>query len=113
MTGQQADIEVANLRDSKGLEGTFRTLWDRVRKAAELIEHLKAENRSLCSKNAQLEQQLADLKAELGEKDEALRVVTEHHQEALSHSDNLFSESEKEAVKSRIRELIGKINSHL
>jgi len=113
LTGQQTDIGVANLKDSKGLEGAFRTLWDRVRKAAELIEHLKAENSALRSKTTQLEQRVADLKTELGEKVEALRVVTEHQQEVLSHGNNLFSESEKEAVKSRIRELIGRINSHL
>jgi DNA repair exonuclease SbcCD ATPase subunit len=113
LTEQEADIEVDSIRDSKGLEGIFRTLWDRVRKAAELIEHLKDENRALCSQNAQLEQQVASLKTELKEKQETLREINEQHQEVLSHSNNLYSEEEKEAVKSRIRELIARINSHL
>ena len=113
LTEQEADIEVDSIRDSKGLEGFFKTLWDRVRKAAELIEHLKGENRGLCSQNAQLEQQVASLKAELMAKQETLREVNEQHQEVLSHSNNLFTEEEKEAVKSRIRELIARINSHL
>jgi cell division protein FtsB len=113
LTEQEADIEVDSIKDSKGLEGIFRTLWDRVRKAAELIEHLKDENRNLCTQNAQLEQQVAGLNAELKVKQEALREINEQHQEVLSHSNNLFSEEEKEAVKSRIRELIARINSHL
>jgi DNA repair exonuclease SbcCD ATPase subunit len=113
LTEQEADIEVDSIRDFKGLEGIFKTLWDRVRKAAELIEHLKDENRALCSQNAQLEQQVASLKAELTEKEEALREINEQHQEVLSHSNNLFTVEEKEAVKSRIRELIARINSHL
>jgi DNA repair exonuclease SbcCD ATPase subunit len=113
LTEQQADIEVGSIRDSKGLEGIFRTLWDRVRQAAELIEHLKGENRTLRGNNTQLVEQVASLRTELKEREEALHEIKEQHQQALNRSNNVFPVAEKEAVKARIRELITKINSHL
>jgi hypothetical protein len=113
LTEQQVDVEVGSSRDSKGIEGIFRTLWDHVRKAAELIEHLKNENRTLHGTNVQLEEQMAALRAELMEKEEALRQAKEQNLQVLSHSNNLFSDEEKQILKSKIKELIVRIDSHL
>jgi peptidoglycan hydrolase CwlO-like protein len=113
LTAQQVDIEVGRNRDSKGLEGVFRTLWDHVRKATELIEHLKDENRTLQGNNVRLEEQIAAIRTDLMEKEEALRQVKQQNLQVLNHSDNLFSDEEKQVVKSKIKELITKIDSHL
>lgn len=113
MTEQQAEIEVGSNRDSKGLEGIFRTLWDHVRKAAEVIDHLKDENRTLRSNNGQLEEQVGSLRTKLVEKEEALRQVKEQNLQVLNHSNNMLSEEEKQALKSRIKELITRIDSHI
>ena len=112
MTEQQTELEVGSIRDSRGLDGVFRALWDRVRKAAELIEHLKEENRALRSNTAQLGEQLSSLKNELMAKEGALREMDEQRLQALSSANSLFSEREKEALKQKIRELIAVINSH-
>lgn len=112
MTEQQTELEVGSIRDSRGLEGVFRTLWERVKKAAELIEHLKEENRTLRSNTAQLEEQLSNLKNELMTKEGALREMNEERLQVLSSGDSLFSEQEREALKQKIRELIASINSH-
>ncbi len=112
LTEQQTELEVGSIRDSRGLEGVFRTLWERVKKAAELIEHLKEENRTLRSNTAQLEEQLSNLKNELMTKEGALREMNEERLQVLSSGDSLFSEQEREALKQRIRELIASINSH-
>lgn len=113
MTEQQTDLEVAGIRDSKGLEAVFRTLWDRVKKAAELIQHLKEENRALLSRAQGLEEQVSYLKKELSEKGEALQQMKEQQHEALSRGNNLFSDEDKEALKLKIKELLSRINSHL
>jgi FtsZ-binding cell division protein ZapB len=110
---QQAEVEVSTIRDSKGLEGIFKTLWDRVRRAAELIDYLKEENRTLQGNCSRLEEQTAKLRKELMEKEETLREVKEQHLEAISHNNNFFSEEEKQALKSRIKELLGRINTHI
>lgn len=113
LTEQQTDIEVAGIRDSKGLEAVFRTLWDRVNKAAELIQHLKEENRALQSRAEGLEEQVSYLKNEVSEKEEALRQIKEQQQQALSRGNSLFSDEEKEALKLKVKELLSRINSHL
>ena len=113
MAEQQAEVEVSTIRDSKGLEGVFQTLWDRVRKAAELIDCLKEENRTLHGNSTRLEEQVAKLRRELIEKEETLRKMEEQHLQVLSHNNNLFSEEEKQALKSRIKELLTRINTHI
>jgi hypothetical protein len=113
LTEQQVDLEVGSNRDSRGLEGIFRKLWDHVRKAAELIEHLKNENRALHGTKVQLEEQIAALRTDLVEKKEAPRQVKEQNLQVLSHSNNSFSDQEKQILKSKIKELITRIDSHL
>jgi chromosome segregation ATPase len=113
LTDQQTQFDVGSLRDSKGLEAVFKSVWDRVRKAAELIEGLKEENRSLRDRVSQLEDHLAGVKRELSEKDDAIRQLREQNLQAPVRGDNVISEEERDMLKSRIKELLTKLNSHL
>ena len=113
MAEHQVDTEIGSAKESKILEVVFKTLWDKVKRAAELIEQFREENKNLKANIENLEAQVSSLQKELNQKEETLREIKEQSIQEMSRNNSLLTEEEKEAFKARIKDLVVKINSHL
>ncbi|MBI5021068.1 MAG: hypothetical protein HZB59_06495 [Ignavibacteriales bacterium] len=98
----------------ENIEQVLRIFWEKTRRAAELISQLRETNKQLLISNQNLEQELQKTHLELvGKETEAKKLKQEHAQMQAVTSGEVFTVSEKDEVKNRIRGLIAKINSHL
>lgn len=106
--------ELTMLKDSRDPDDVLKPVWERIRLATDLISQLRDEKRILTSQAQDLERQVAALRSEIDLRDnEIKRLRSEHAQMSRSEGRQGFSDEEKEAIKSRIRDLISKINSYL
>lgn len=110
---QQAEIDVGSSRGSRALENALTTLWEKARRASEIILGLREENRILQKKAADLEAELAAIKQSLDARSQEMRSLKEQFSVLQSHNNDSFSKEEKEALKAKIQELILKIDSYL
>ncbi|HUL44405.1 MAG TPA: hypothetical protein VLY03_08615 [Bacteroidota bacterium] len=91
-----------------------RSFWEKVRQAGEIITRLREEKRELRTQVESMDRELQSLRSELRAKEQDLkRIRSEHAQVLNSNGHEFFSGEEREAIKTRIRELLAKINSHL
>lgn len=98
----------------ENIEQVLRIFWEKTRRAAELISQLRETNKQLLISNQNLEQELQKTHLELvGKENEVKKLKQEHAQLQTITSGDVFTISEKDEVKNRIRGLIAKINSHL
>ncbi len=96
------------------LDHLIRSFWEKAHAASELINRLRSDQRSLSDRLSQVERELTALRSELATRESELkRVRYERDQLIGSNGHERFTEEEREHLKSRIRELIAKINSHL
>ena len=115
MNQLQVEMDVKNYADSRTIESAFKQLWEKVRTAAELISQLRDENKTYKSQRENFESEINRLKAELTQKENELKRLKADHNH-LSQSmggNNILTAEEKESLKTRIKDLISKINSHL
>jgi FtsZ-binding cell division protein ZapB len=111
---QQIGAESKTLPDQENVEAEIKKLWDKIRKASEVIFMLRDEIQTLKTENSELHQKYEDLKTASDSRyQELARIRAEYTRLASSLSEETFSLQEKEALKNRISELIAKINSHL
>ncbi len=122
---QTAETEAAIAKDSQLLEEIFKPVWEKVRKAGELIHQLQGENgrlnhkladleRTSSQKIQSLEQDLTALREELLVREQELKKVRNENTQLIGdNGQHMFSHEEREILKERIRELIAKINSYL
>jgi len=96
------------------IDTLLRDLWERLRASAQHLHDLREEKKMLLEKVAYLEQDLETHKVGLQKKDNEIRLLrAEHLQLVNSSGKNSLTDEEKEYLKSRIRDLIVKINSYL
>jgi len=122
---QTTEVEPTIAKESQLLEEIFKPIWEKVRKAGELIHHLQEEKDKLKNKVSELEQsssqkiqslenELKVLRQELGTREQELKRVRNENTQLMSdNGQHIFSLEEREIIKDRIRELIAKINSYL
>lgn len=114
MDYQQLGVESKTLSEQENIEIELKRLWDKIRKASEVIFMLRDEIQSLKTLNSELLQKYEDAKAVIINKDQELaRFRAEYTRLTSNIGEDTFSSQEKEALKNRISELITKINSHL
>jgi len=109
------DTEVNKHTNSPLLETGFKQLWEKIRAATEFISQLREQSQKYQSQAERLENEVVRLRSELNQKEQELkRLKVDHAQLSGSLSDNnILTPEEKEALKSKIKDLIAKINSHL
>ncbi|HZY11074.1 MAG TPA: hypothetical protein VFF29_07960 [Bacteroidota bacterium] len=96
------------------LENVFKTAWEKVRAATELINRLRNEQLQLTKRVSDLEDEVRSLHADITNKEQELkRLRLERSQMMNTNDQTSFSEDERENLKNKIRDLIAKINSHL
>lgn len=108
-------MEVKTYTETVSIESALKHLWEKVRIAAERISQLREQNETYRTHMEHLEQEIVRLRSELTQKEQEMkRLKADHSQLASSLGDNnILTPEEKESLKTRIKELIAKINSHL
>jgi predicted nucleic acid-binding Zn-ribbon protein len=96
--------------DVKTIEVWLKGLWDRARKASELITRLRDERAELHGRVAMLEQDLARVKDELSKQQELVQSLSsDHKQEERS----ILANGEREVLSSKVRELLAKLDEYI
>ena len=107
------EAEVISGKDIKTIETSLEALWDKARRVSEVLVQLKETNGVLQKKVEDLESAEQNLKQELAAKERELERLRQDALRLQSNGSNILTKEEKEALKARIKDLIGKINSHL
>jgi len=110
---QQTEAEVISGKDTKTIESSLEALWDKALRVSEVLVQLKETNGVLQKKVEGLESVEQNLKQELAAKERELERLRQDALRLQSNGSNILTKEEKEALKARIKDLIGKINSHL
>ena len=113
MPDQHTEAEVISGKDIKTIETSLEALWDKARRVSEVLVQLKETNGVLQKKVEGLETVEQNLKQELAAKERELERLRQDALRLQSNGSNILTKEEKEALKARIKDLIGKINSHL
>ena len=109
----QEDTELASKKDLKQLATSIQELWSKARRVSELLLQLRGENGQLKSKIAELEQSERDGKARLEQREHELHKLKIDYVQLQSNGSSIYSKEEKDELKTKIKELISKINSRL
>lgn len=113
MPDQHVTAEATSGKDIKALETSLETLWDKARRVSEILVQSKEKNGVLQRKVEDFELVEQNLKQELAVKERELERLRQEALRLQSNGSNILTREEKEALKARIKDLIGKINSHL
>lgn len=96
------------------VETILRDLWEKLRSSARNIHDVREERNALREKVSYLEQELENHKVGIQKKEKEIRALrAEHLQLVNSNGKNALTEEEREFLKTKIRDLIVKINSYL
>ncbi|HTP81098.1 MAG TPA: hypothetical protein VMM57_11935 [Bacteroidota bacterium] len=106
MAEQQPEAEAGKKSDLHHLEESLQVVWEKARRVSELLIRLKEENKTL-------QQEEQHLRSELERRELDLQRVRKELLQLQSNGSGMFSKEEKEELTTRIKELIGKINSRL
>jgi predicted nucleic acid-binding Zn-ribbon protein len=110
---QLIDAETAEKKDLRQLEESLQSLWEKARHVSDLLLRLKTENKELQSRLSSLEVKERRWAEELRQREQEIEEVRAQLAHAQSNGSSLFSKEESEVLKSRLKELIVKINSRL
>ena len=114
MNQQQTHIDASVANEQSVLEGALNLVWGKIRTTSDLITELKQSQRSLSEKVEVLEKEVLSLRSDVVKKEQELRhLKVEYAQHLDSRGNNEFTSEENEQWKSKIKDLIAKINSHL
>lgn len=107
------DTELAGKKDLKQLAESIQELWTKARRVSDLLLQVRAENAQLKSRNAELEQSDQEARTRLEQREQELRKLRIDYVQLQSNGSSIYSKEEKEELKTKIKELISKINSRL
>ena len=113
MPEQLIDTEMMDKKGVKRLEDALQTLWDKARHVSDVLLRLKAENKELQNRILSLESKDRRSMEELQNQERELKEIRIQLAQAQSNGSSLFSKEESEVLKSRLKELINKINSRV
>ena len=131
MLEQLIDTEMTDKKGLKRLEEALQILWEKARHVSDVLLRLKAENKELQNRILSLELKEQHSTEELQGRILSLELKERRSMEELQHQErdlkeiriqlaqaqsngsSLFSKEESEVLKSRLKELIVKINSRV
>ena len=113
MDQHSSDTNLPTALEAKSLEAGLKALWERARRAGELIAQLREERASLRLKVDELEGEVAHLKDEVGQKVELLRKLNTEAAKPSVKNGVLISDGEREQLGARVKELLAKIEGYL
>ncbi len=109
----QEDTELAGKRDLKHLAASIQDLWAKARQVSDVLLQVRSDNSQLKSKIAELEQGARELKTLLEQREQELHKLKLEYVQLQSNGSSVFSKEEKEQLRTKVKELISKINSRL
>jgi predicted nucleic acid-binding Zn-ribbon protein len=110
---QQVEAEAPSRRDIQSLEESLQRLWEKARQVSELLLRVREDNRQLRQKVAELESKERHLSASLQISEGELERARAEVVKIQSNGSGGFTKEEREALKSRIKDLIARINARL
>jgi septal ring factor EnvC (AmiA/AmiB activator) len=114
VSAEQQPANAATVQsDVEAVEAALRGLWDRTRKAGEMIAELRGENASLRAQLEGLRKDLDVLKHELARKDEAMARLQEQRAGEQAQQGKLLADGERDALMTRVKDLITKLDAYL
>lgn len=105
--------DTAPISDFRTVESGLKALWERVRKAAEVISTLRSDNKALSEKVDQLEAEMRKLQVDVAQKDHLIRKASTEKQSADAHAGAVLANGEREALSQKVKELLAKLDGYL
>lgn len=99
--------------DARAVENVLKALWERVRRAAELIQHLREERQALLSQVEQLRKDVQQLQQELARRDQLLKSLQTERQHAPQADGLVFGNGERAELARKVKDLLAKIDAYL
>ena len=100
-------------RALQGVEAGLSRLWEKARRAGELIAQLRAEKADLDLKVEQLEGEITQLKEQLAMKEELVRTMSEKQSLAEATEGGIMVDGDREALSAKVKELLARIDGYL
>jgi len=114
VSAEQQPANAATVQsDVEAVEAALRGLWDRTRKAGELIAELRGENTSLRALVEGLRKDLEGLKHEVARKDEAIARLQAERAGEEAQRGAVLPNGERDALAARVRDLITRLDAYL
>lgn len=108
---EPSNLDTVNRSELELLESSLHGLWEKVKRAGEVIGVLREEKRSLTNRVDQLEAELRRVQAELQKKELA---VKELQAGASARAAGIpFADGEREALLHRAKDLLSRIEAYL
>lgn len=93
------------------IEESFKVLWEKVRRAGDVISQLRQEKQALQAQVALLQQEVAKLRSELAAKDQQLQRSTAGAHEMKVAA--IISNGERAQLAAKVKELLARIDAYL
>jgi hypothetical protein len=97
--------------DTRAIEAWLKSLWDRAKKAAELISLLREEKAELQTRVASMEEELTRVRQELTKDEEVIRTLSAGRGEEVD--DSVFSNGEREQLSAKVKDLLAKLEGYV
>ena len=100
--------------DVRAVEHALKGLWERVRRAGDIIQQLREERRALLSQVEQLRGDVQNLQEDLARKDQLLRKAQSERAVPATAADTVsLSNGDREAMARKVKELLQKLDAYL
>jgi uncharacterized coiled-coil DUF342 family protein len=98
----------------RAVEIALKALWERVRRAGDIIQQLREERRALLSQVDQLRGDVQHLQEELAQKDQSLRKALSERAVPSTSADAVsLSNGDRELMARKVKELLQKLDAYL
>jgi septal ring factor EnvC (AmiA/AmiB activator) len=114
VSAEQQPANAATVQsDVEAVEAALRGLWDRTRKAGEVIAELRGENASLRAQLESLRKDLEGVKHEIARKDEVFARLQAQRAGEEAQRGAVLANGERDALAARVRDLIARLDAYL
>lgn len=106
-SGDTASAEVADVRS---VENAVKALWERVRRAGDLIQQLREERQALLVQVEQLRAEVQHVQNELTRKEQLINSMPPA---GAGDGTKVFGNGEREALAQKVKDLLARIDAYL
>jgi hypothetical protein len=96
--------------DVRSVENALKALWERVRRAGDLIQQLREERQALLTQVEQLRAEVQHLQNELARKEHLLGSMPPTPDGVAART---FANGEREALVQKVKDLLARIDAYL
>jgi predicted nucleic acid-binding Zn-ribbon protein len=104
------DAQPKPVVETSPLEELLKALWERTKQAGELIAQLREDKSGLQKRLGDLEQEVAELRRQVDQKEESLRKVSADLSRQAAKDAVLFTDGERQVLTNKVKELLAKLD---